>query len=568
MAGEHNYVGSPTSVRQAAYYPSMSVAPTAAAYGVGPAVIEGQYYWSDGSDWFRKTPSKYDEYDLLSDAPTAAEYGVGSLRIGGRDVWSDGSSLRDLSSPFANVVIPSGTDGYAAIQAAIDAASAAARGWVAVVKVIGDDMTLSAPLVPKSNVALIGGVGRAKVRIRTENISFFVFPNEDVTQFSVEGFYLSSLDGVNAQTDGWAFDLSPGSIRVYSQIKIRNCVVYRPYGGIRFGANSRPLMFDVEDVEFLFGANYYVSFVDGCQTNLVNFSRCRFEQNLPASGSQIKSVGSASAILGVNFSSCVFEANYGQYAVDLGDNPSFGFYNCHFEANNQGANANGADIRWNGGSGSVVIQHCAFANPYSTATSWYNVRGGDSSVTCVSIGNRVTASASGYSGYVRVLYGSSFVSIADNFASCPVTLDPLNAVVSPIVLGSQDGRSRSQAWGPSTHRLQTTGNTATAIWTFDYHKSGMTTGVYNIHAIVCCTDSGGTVQGRWEINQAISTGATPAALGSDTGAAAQKSAGASACIVALAFSSSNNGQIKLNVTGLTATTINWTALIHLTLAAI
>lgn len=53
MAGEHNYVGSPTSVRQAAYYPSMSVAPTAAAYGVGPAWIGGVQYWSDGAKFIR-----------------------------------------------------------------------------------------------------------------------------------------------------------------------------------------------------------------------------------------------------------------------------------------------------------------------------------------------------------------------------------------------------------------------------------------------------------------------------------------------------------------------------------
>jgi hypothetical protein len=478
------------------------------------------------------------------------------------------TKLRESVSVLDFGADPTGvSDSTAEIQAAIDSLGTTG-GTVFFPK--GTYAISTAIAITTDNVNLVGvgtALGASGASITggsvikvTAAVNAFNVTSVVVNNFSCENLYIVSAVAAGA---AFALDATGGVNNLY----LRKVYVQGMANALYVGATSAIVHAHIEFCQFGYNSNEHVVFQNGADVGSALFISTRFE---PAGDgfSLLKATGVALATGSFKFVNCVFESANAQYAVNCGANViAWSFIGCHFE-NNAGpvggvATAAGSDIYIGGGQANVNIDGCLFSNPYSTATTFYNIT---STLGARVIASNNTINGQGHAGYLGFITGSydTYVTLIGNkySESGSPAIDYTASLINPVRFNDfQTSLTRGAVNGPIVKSVTTTNATPTRVWG-DLYQLQASSALFAV-ADVVGTDVTGAVYSAFTTRVLVTADATDTATIRGTTTETGIASGAQAAAFALTGGAGSAG-LELKVTGIAATTINWVASVTLT----
>jgi len=452
------------------------------------------------------------------------------------------------------------TDDTAAIQAAVNSLGVTG-GTVLFPKGI---YAISSPITVTDDITL-QGFGTAKGAsgssilgasvIKTIAASNFVNINSVINNFTMDRLYV-----VSAITSGAVLSIdSTGGV---NNLLMRQVYVQGMANALYVGSTASIVHAQIEFCQFGYNSNEHVVFNDGADVGSTLFLSTRFE---PAGDgrSLLKATGTTLATGSMKFINCVFESANAQYAVNCGSNViAWSFIGCHFE-NNAGPvsgspTAAGSDIYIGGGQANVNIDGCSFSNPYSTATSFYNIT---SVLGAKVIASNNTVNGQGHAGYLGFISGSydcnvTLVGNKYNEVGSPA-VDYTSGLINPVRFNDfQLSLKYGAVNGPIVKSVTTTNATPTKIWG-DLYQLQASSALFAV-ADVVGTDVTGAVYCAFTTRVLVTANASDTATIRGTTTETGIASGAQAASFALTGTTGTAGLV-LNVTGIAATTIKWVA---------
>lgn len=424
----------------------------------------------------------------------------------------------------------------------------------------------SVPLRAGHNII---GNGRLNTQIQL-NADIAAFTSNGAYQWFIKGFKVVAASGVPVSS-GKAIEFTGGNSYT---CKMHDVDVHSIRNAVLISAGADVTVFDIENFTVQNCGSHCIEVVSGAgHVNKLSIRSSNFEQT------QAGHIHFDTSVVAHTFTAneTVFEACAGQYSINLGSSPyATVISGCHFEANGSGGTADGADIRWHGGSGSVEVRSCNFGVPHASNSGFINIRStGVSDVSARLIGNTVSSATAGnasqYSGFYNVprtllyLNGNKYTgssALTKSFVGGYATLNRANTV-GDEVFGT---------WHKTQHgwvgAVRTTDATPTTISMFDYAANyPITSGTYFFRASVVGHAEDGLDSFVYHRTIAVRVVASPLSI-TDLGVVTadgtvETDAGANA---AFTVSTTSLGTIELVVTGLASRDIRWTSMIELVFA--
>jgi hypothetical protein len=429
-------------------------------------------------------------------------------------------------------------DDTTAIQAAINALSA---GTVYLPR---GTYKISSKLTLKSHVNLQGaGFEATKIYGGNSNITFL--EASTIIHVTIADLTLENTDGTRT---GIGLLVTGG---VSGNIFCHRVHFHFLTNGVKYSAPCVVGTFD--HCLFQYNASHSVYVAAGGWPISIAYRSTRFEQS--NTSAYVVDAGIVNGT--ITFDACVIEALDGQYAMDFGSNASaYRFTGCHFEDNGGGV-ANGRDVKFGAGSYGVMFLSCNWSTPRTGTTNHYGVDLHTNASAFVFMGNYCGTTDADWKGlYIQAGATSRarVVSIANKYIKTQNNIQP-NVAVSLAETSLQNGFSP----GPFTVTLTTTNATVTAIFGFDWMSTDG--GTYQAHYLVANVvgiSTDGTEYACYTRRVLMThTGTSVPTNRGTTDETAIESTGSMDC--AWLASADSDGTAYLNVTGVVAKTINWTA---------
>ena len=415
------------------------------------------------------------------------------------------------------------------------------------------------------------GMGRGlSSGIETPDCTALLFDNTDgltisnESNIAIENLRISSLSG-SYNTTGAGLKFTG----LCSEFISKNILMDYVHQGLVFDGLASPVNHQYTNWRLQYTDGIPTEFIDGCEINSMQFSKCRWEANdhdVPL----IKSTGNAKSVNNIEFESCVSESSSGQYAMDMGNNITCSLTNHHFESNGRKNLDNSGDIFIGAGTGSVTIQGGIFSNPAKnvqdgTNKGFHNIVISNDSTEQVSIkGAKVQYGGVGYEGLIKNKRQPGVSAERLSYiGKPPIGFDWFKDCDHPQIIHDYPGSvlKSSMVVDGLTKRLRTTDSIPSIIWKLQYINTRVLTwGSISMEADISGISTDGKVVCSFSLRELFLIDKVGAAIPVSIGSAnntAIKSIEANATNAEIIATPNFGKDIEILVTGVKAKTIDW-----------
>lgn len=412
-------------------------------------------------------------------------------------------------------------------------------------------------IVLLSTVTLIAnmtlrGAGMTATKISSSDTAITIFDTKGATQARLIDMEIGNTTGNRV---GVGIDITDNGGNTNDLILDRVMIRF-----LNIGITVTGLLTVATFRNCIWRANASESFQLGASAtiNSIRFQDCRWE----SSDSEAYKALTSGQHGGVVFDHCVIEAQEAQYAVNLGTNAvDYHFNQCHFE-DNGGGNANARDVLVGAGGLGISFTKCNFSNPRTGSTNFFSVDFGSSVKAIIFSENHVSSTDANYDGLYTSTDVRPDVTLLGNIYRKSQTATDARLPVSI----NEDAFVKGGSFGPMLKELSTTDATTTTIWEMrSLNVEGEThRGYYVIADVTAIADDGSEYASYTRRILVTHTGtASPTSRGT-TDETAVESTGTMDC--AFQVSADASGTLRLRVTGVASTNINWFAKVDVVFA--
>lgn len=451
-----------------------------------------------------------------------------------------------------------GTDNTTAFQSAINSGKST-------IYIPSGSYYISSSLSLPTNGITVIGEGRSKSILYTDQDSFVTTDTTSEVRLKSFGLWGPSYTGGSEYAINATHDIV--------NFLIEDVLVQRGHGFLKAtGAGVDIVKLDVRDCYFYGSSSYAIYIGSGVSMNSLSFENTWFDVH---GISAIRSEGSLNTGY-ARFDSCIFESNRGQYTLYL-PNASASFSNCLWFNNGLHASGdpvvtNGVDVYLVQGNQQVTtFQNCTFSPPASDTVDWTAISIQTNQANNVSIENCYANGGSRAKYFV--LTNDSYPSSLSIYNSRWVNYTSSTPIVGKAIDAVNNFSSNGQS---NTYNLISSVTTTDAVATtlsgginwgpaFKYPNAPA---ILMYEAKVVAGDATGAVYYSSIVREAFKVTESGGNYTFTSLGTINETPVTSGGTLAVAFTLPGNGGssagVALQVTGVAATTVHWTASISMT----